>query len=129
MLDFIKNSGTFSISHSKYLKGSENLFNMIKIKTKSVIKKRDITIMFSDIVDAARLWEDYPNSMHNAMCRSNHVQKKLLKDLHGHKMLFNKAHNSKSSFCMAFDQATNAIEWYMTVQKQLIGEDWPEDLL
>ncbi len=88
---------------------------MIEIKIKFIVKKGDVTIVFSDTVNAARLWEDYPNSMHNAMCRSNHVQRKLLEDLHGYKMLFNRVCNSEGSFYMAFDQAADAMEWYMAI--------------
>ncbi len=55
MLDSIEDSGTFSMSHFKYLEGSENLFNITEIETKSVVEKGDITIVFSDIVNAARL--------------------------------------------------------------------------
>ncbi len=57
------------------------------------------------------------------------MQRKLLEDLHGCKVLFNRACNGKGSFCIAFDQATDAIEWCMAVQKQLVDEDWLEDLL
>ncbi len=73
MLDFIKDSGTFSISHSKYSESSKNLFDMTEIETKSVVKKENIIIVFLDIVDAARLWEDYFNFMHNIICKSNYM--------------------------------------------------------
>ncbi len=50
--------------------------------------------------------------------------------IQGYEVMFLKDRNSgEGSFCMAFQQTRNALEWCIEAQQELVAADWPEELL
>ncbi len=90
----------------------------------------EVTIVFSDITCAASLWEFNPLAMKDATMIHNNLLRTLLKKHQGYEVLFIRDRNSgEGSFCMAFQQAINALEWCEEVQQELVKTEWPEALL
>jgi class 3 adenylate cyclase len=89
----------------------------------------DITIVFTDISRAASLWEFNPIAMRDATVLHNGTLRGLLKRHRGYEVVFIRDRNSgEGSFCMAFQQAADALAWCTEVQQALLQVEWPEEL-
>jgi class 3 adenylate cyclase len=89
----------------------------------------DITIVFTDISRAASLWEFNPIAMRDATVLHNGTLRGLLKRHRGYEVVFIRDRNSgEGSFCIAFQQAADALAWCADVQQALLQVEWPEEL-
>jgi class 3 adenylate cyclase len=91
----------------------------------------EVTIVFSDITCSATLWEFDPIAMRDATILHNEIARDLLRKHAGYEVIsFTKDRNSgEGSFCLAFQNISNALEWCMEVQVTLLSAPWPESLL
>jgi hypothetical protein len=91
----------------------------------------ELAIVFSDITCSATLWEFDPIAMRDATILHNDIARDLLKKHAGYEVIsFSKDRNSgEGSFCMAFQNVANALEWCMEVQVTLLNASWPEALI
>jgi class 3 adenylate cyclase len=92
----------------------------------------EMAVVFTDITRAASLWEHDPAAMRDATILHNDVLRSLLKKHRGYEALFarDRHHNGgEGSFCMAFQDAVNAVEWCMEAQQALLKAEWPKNLL
>jgi class 3 adenylate cyclase len=92
----------------------------------------EMAVVFTDITRAASLWEHDPAAMRDATMTHNDILRSLLKKHRGYEALFARGghHNSgEGSFCMAFQEAGNAVEWCMEAQQALLKAEWPRRLL
>jgi hypothetical protein len=90
----------------------------------------EVAIVFSDITRAASLWEFNPSAMRDATLMHNQVLRGALRRYRGYEVAFLRDRNSgEGSFCMAFQQVTDALAWCSDVQRALLEVEWPEALL
>jgi len=90
----------------------------------------DVAIVFTDITRAASLWDSNALAMRDATLLHNETLRTLLKKHHGYEVVFLRDRNSgEGSFCMAFQQADDALEWCIDVQQELLRVEWPAELL
>jgi hypothetical protein len=90
----------------------------------------EVTIVFTDITRAASLWEFNAAAMRDATLVHNETLRGALKKHRGYEVVFIKDRNSgEGSFCMAFQQASDALAWCSEVQQALLAVEWPEALL
>ncbi|KAL6047965.1 Serine/threonine protein kinase, catalytic domain containing protein, variant 2 [Balamuthia mandrillaris] len=90
-----------------------------------------MTIIFSDIQRAAALWEFDPYAMKEATLLHNTIIREALREFHGYEvaLLQEGATGGEGSFCLAFQDAVDAVSWCAAVQERLLKADWPEKLL
>lgn len=62
--------------------------------------------------------------LHNAILRSTLKQYKGYEVVHS-----NERNTGEGAFCMAFTSTTDALEWCMAVQVNLLTVSWPEQLV
>jgi hypothetical protein len=78
----------------------------------------EMTVAFSDIADAASLWEWDPPAMREAMLCHNELLRRLLKAHHGYESSFAREReqkyleNGEGYFCMAFEDPADAVRWH-----------------
>jgi hypothetical protein len=90
----------------------------------------EVAIVFTDITRAASLWEFNAAAMRDATLLHNDALREALKRHRGYEVVFIRDRNSgEGSFCMAFQQAADALAWCSDVQKALLAVEWPEALL
>jgi class 3 adenylate cyclase len=90
----------------------------------------EVAIVFTDITRAASLWEFNAAAMRDATLLHNETLRNALKKHRGYEVVFIRDRNSgEGSFCMAFQQASDALAWCSEVQQALLAVEWPEALL
>jgi hypothetical protein len=90
----------------------------------------EMAIVFSDITSAASLWEFNADAMKDATLAHNQLLRSLLAKHRGYEVRSAKERNSgEGSFCLVFQEASDAIEWCMETQKALLALEWPPALL
>jgi hypothetical protein len=90
----------------------------------------EVAIVFTDITRAASLWEFNAAAMRDATLLHNETLRAALKRHRGYEVVFIRDRNSgEGSFCMAFQQASDALAWCADVQQALLAVEWPEALL
>lgn len=90
----------------------------------------NIAIVFSDITSAASLWEHHAEGMKDATIAQNQLLRSLLAKHQGYQVRSTKERNTgEGSFCMVFQEPTNALAWCLDCQKALLQVDWPPSLL
>jgi hypothetical protein len=90
----------------------------------------EVAIVFTDITRAASLWEFNAAAMRDATVLHNDALREALKRHRGYEVVFIRDRNSgEGSFCMAFQQAADALAWCADVQQALLAVEWPEALL
>lgn len=93
-----------------------------------------VTIVFTDIVRAASLWEFAPSAMRDATVLHNDLLRGLLKEHNGYEVVSHlwdnvNRTNGMGSFCMAFQEPKDALAWCTAVQTELLELKWPAKLL
>jgi hypothetical protein len=90
----------------------------------------EVAIVFTDITRAASLWEFNAAAMRDATLIHNETLRTALRRHRGYEVVFIRDRNSgEGSFCMAFQQASDALAWCCDVQLALLEAEWPEALL
>jgi len=89
-----------------------------------------IAIVFTDILCALPLWDFNPEAMKDATILNNSLLQDSLKQFEGYEVTFIKdGPSGEGSFCLAFQDVSQAMEWCMHVQRQLLQLPWPDALL
>lgn len=98
----------------------------------------EITIVISDISRAGTLWEHDANAMRDATLMHNNILRAMMTQHGGYEVVGknkssstrrNSLAGSQGSFCVAFDEVTNALNWCASVQRALLEADWPSPLV
>jgi class 3 adenylate cyclase len=90
----------------------------------------EVAIVFTDITRAASLWDSNAMAMRDATLLHNETLRAVLKKHGGYEVVFLRDRNSgEGSFCMAFQEASAALEWCMEVQQGLLKVEWPAELV
>jgi hypothetical protein len=89
----------------------------------------EMAIVFTDVTRAASLWECNPGAMRDATLVHNEMLRRQLKKHHGYEVIFLRKSSGEGSFCMAFADPVDALEWCMDVQQVLLTAEWPEGIL
>jgi class 3 adenylate cyclase len=90
----------------------------------------EVALVFTDITRAASLWEFNAAAMLDAMVIHNETLRATLQLHRGYETVSLGDWNSgEGSFCMAFQQVSDAVAWCCDVQLALLEAEWPEALL
>jgi adenylate cyclase len=84
----------------------------------------NLSIVFTDIVQSTRLWEEYPVATKEALAIHDDVLRKTLHMYRGYEVK-----STGDGFMLAFPAATAALSWCLDVQKQLLDVKWPSQIL
>ncbi|KIY53425.1 hypothetical protein FISHEDRAFT_63353 [Fistulina hepatica ATCC 64428] len=83
----------------------------------------NITIVFTDIRNSTHLWEANPG-MNTAMRLHNNLLRRQLRFCRGYEVK-----TEGDAFMCSFPSAMSALWWCLTVQLQLLQEEWPLEIL
>jgi hypothetical protein len=90
----------------------------------------EVTIVFTDITSAASLWEFDAEAMKDATLTHNQTLRDLLDKYRGYEVRSIKDRNAgEGSFCMAFQDPSDALEWCSEAQNALLNAAWPPSIL
>ena len=78
-----------------------------------------ITFVVTDVVDATRLWQQFPDQMAAALASHEQILRDVFAEHGGYD--FGTAGNS---FAIAFDDAVSAVRAAATIQQRLTAHDW-----
>jgi len=78
-----------------------------------------VTFLFTDIEGSTRLWERYPDEMLAAHARHNRILRDAVVSNHGYTFQM-----IGDAFCVAFDEAGNAVHVAVQSQLDLSAESW-----
>jgi hypothetical protein len=79
-----------------------------------------LTVVLSDIANAATLWEAAPSGMRQAMTLHNHLIRQLIGHHRGYESIFLKNHSGgEGYFCVVFARTIDAIRWYVNIRPSL----------
>jgi adenylate cyclase len=82
-----------------------------------------ITLVFTDIQNSTHLWEANPG-MATAMRLHNNLLRRQLRFCGGYEVK-----TEGDSFMCSFPTALTAVWWCISVQRQLLEESWPLEIL
>lgn len=72
-----------------------------------------LAVVFSDVTNAAALWEANPSGMREALTLHNKMVRQLIGHHRGYESLFNKNQaQGEGYFCVVFSRVTDALRWY-----------------
>lgn len=83
-----------------------------------------LSIVFTDIVQSTRLWEDYPAATKEALAIHDSILRATLRTHHGYEVK-----STGDGFMLAFSTATGALSWCLDAQTQLLSAPWPSQIL
>jgi class 3 adenylate cyclase/tRNA A-37 threonylcarbamoyl transferase component Bud32 len=93
-----------------------------------------LTVVFTDVAQAAQLWEAEPQAMREAVAMHNELLRRLIKQHRGYESVFLHRHNTGAAggegyFCVVFGRPLDALRWCDEVQRELVTLEWPPALL
>lgn len=92
--------------------------------------KGEVTIVFTDITSAASLWEFNAACMKDSTLIHNRILRNLMPKYRGYETRPVRDRNAgEGSFCIAFQDPLDALEWCMDAQRSLLEAEWPATLL
>eukprot|EP01061_Rhynchopus_euleeides_P017487 TRINITY_DN29062_c0_g1_i1.p1 TRINITY_DN29062_c0_g1~~TRINITY_DN29062_c0_g1_i1.p1 ORF type:complete len:669 (+),score=252.49 TRINITY_DN29062_c0_g1_i1:285-2009(+) len=83
-----------------------------------------VAIVFTDIQSSTKLWEACPAGMKVALKVHNSVIRECIERFHGYEVKI-----IGDSYMVAFDKATDAVDFSLSVHECLYESDWPADIL
>ncbi|SGZ47638.1 CIC11C00000002144 [Sungouiella intermedia] len=84
----------------------------------------DLALVFTDIKNSTLLWDTYPVAMRSAIKLHNTIMRRQLRIVGGYEVK-----TEGDSFMVSFPTPTSALLWCLTIQNQLLNEDWPSEIL
>jgi class 3 adenylate cyclase len=84
----------------------------------------DVTLVFTDVQNSTKLWEQYTRPMQAALIEHNGLMRSLIVQYNGYEVK-----TEGDAFMVAFSSSLKSIQWCLAVQKELCFLHWPEDLL
>lgn len=82
-----------------------------------------VALVFTDIRNSTALWESNPG-MQTAIRMHNQLLRRQLRAIGGYEVK-----TEGDSFMVSFPTVTSALLWCLTVQLELLREDWPQEIL
>ncbi|KAI0461261.1 hypothetical protein LJB42_000927 [Komagataella kurtzmanii] len=98
--------------------------NLIKLEDEIYPPVGNVAMVFTDIKNSTKLWETNPISMRTAIKLHNSIMRRQLKIVGGYEVK-----TEGDAFMVAFPTPTSALLWCFSVQKQLLHESWPEEII
>eukprot|EP00755_Sulcionema_specki_P014756 Sspe_Gene.57571::Locus_31584_Transcript_1_1_Confidence_1.000_Length_4688::g.57571::m.57571 len=83
-----------------------------------------VSIVFTDIQNSTRLWEQGQDIMKVTLERHNRLLRGLIKDCKGYEV-----RTEGDAFMIAFSEAADALNWCVESQLKLLHADWPAPFL
>jgi class 3 adenylate cyclase len=80
-----------------------------------------VTFLFTDIEGSTRMWEQDPKAMSDALARHDHILHNATQSRGGHGFK-----TVGDAFCVAFSDASDAVEAALASQRSLSAEEWEE---
>ena len=84
----------------------------------------ECAIVFTDIKDSTALWRMHPAPMRVAIRHHNDIARRYLRVTGGYEVK-----NDGDSFMAAFPTAKMALSWCILLQRELLKEEWPQEIL
>lgn len=121
------------------IRPSTNELSLILKEESSVIPLRDVNniqldkitppvgqvcLAFQDIENSTNMWEDCPQDMKEALILHNDLVRKNLDKFRGYEVKF-----EGDAFMVAFGSVTDAINWGIQTQLDLMNLPWPQAIL
>ncbi|GAA5975300.1 hypothetical protein JCM11641_005929 [Rhodosporidiobolus odoratus] len=82
-----------------------------------------VALVFTDIRNSTALWESNPG-MQTAIRMHNQLLRRQLRAIGGYEVK-----TEGDAFMVSFPTVTSALLWCLTVQLELVREDWPQEIL
>ena len=82
-----------------------------------------VTLCNTDVQGSTTQWEMHPDVMQPGLVMHNNLMRKLIRDYKGYEI-----RTEGDAFFVAFATATNAVNWAITAQEELMKLPWPERL-
>jgi len=82
-----------------------------------------VCLVFTDIRNSTALWESNPG-MQTAFRMHNQLLRRQLRAIGGYEVK-----TEGDAFMVSFPTVTSAVLWCLTVQQELLREDWPQEIL
>ena len=83
-----------------------------------------IALIFTDIKNSSRLWDNYSTSMRAAIRTHNAIMRRALRAFRGYEVK-----TEGDAFMVSFQSLPAAVLWALTVQCRLLEADWPKEIL
>ncbi|KAJ3160321.1 cysteinyl-tRNA synthetase [Geranomyces michiganensis] len=83
-----------------------------------------LALVFTDIKNSTFIWETNPVAMRAALRLHHQVMRRLLRQTGGYEVK-----TEGDAFMVSFQNVSNAVEWCLTVQGELLNIDWPSEIL
>lgn len=83
-----------------------------------------LALVFTDIKNSTLLWDVYPVAMRSAIKIHNRIMRRQLRIVGGYEVK-----TEGDAFMVSFPSPTAALLWCFTVQRQLLYQDWPSEIL
>eukprot|EP01062_Namystynia_karyoxenos_P039386 TRINITY_DN2863_c0_g2_i3.p1 TRINITY_DN2863_c0_g2~~TRINITY_DN2863_c0_g2_i3.p1 ORF type:complete len:885 (+),score=252.50 TRINITY_DN2863_c0_g2_i3:83-2656(+) len=84
----------------------------------------EVCLCFTDIESSTALWEAFPQGMYDALEIHNKVMRRTAAACRGYEVK-----TIGDAFMLAFDSPVDACRFGIEAQRQLLAQQWPEDLL
>lgn len=81
-------------------------------------------MVFTDIKNSTLLWETFPVAMRSGIKIHNMIMRRQLRNVGGYEVK-----TEGDAFMVCFPTATSALRWCFTVQKYLLDQEWPNEIL
>ncbi|KAG0016177.1 cysteinyl-tRNA synthetase, partial [Entomortierella chlamydospora] len=111
--------------HKKRPKPTEGPIDALKyLKPEIEPPQGDVAMVFTDIKNSTRLWEDIPIAMAVAIKEHFNIMRRQLRSIGGYEVK-----NEGDAMMASFSSVPAAILWCFKVQELLVTADWPQDIL
>ncbi|KAJ3174163.1 cysteinyl-tRNA synthetase [Geranomyces variabilis] len=103
-------------------KGAEDVVDALTKEIAPPIGR--LALVFTDIKNSTAIWETNPVAMRAALRLHHQFMRKLLRQTGGYEVK-----TEGDAFMVSFQNVSNAVEWCLTVQGELLNIDWPAEIL
>ncbi|KAJ3009870.1 cysteinyl-tRNA synthetase [Thoreauomyces humboldtii] len=106
------------------LSASSGLIILLQLTKEIAPPVGRLALVFTDIKNSTSIWENNPIAMRTALRLHHSVMRKLLRQTGGYEVK-----TEGDAFMVSFQNVSNAVEWCLTVQGELLNIDWPTEIL
>ncbi|KAG0249530.1 cysteinyl-tRNA synthetase, partial [Mortierella polycephala] len=111
--------------HKKRPKPTEGPLDALKyLKPEIEPPQGDVAMVFTDIKNSTKLWEDIPIAMAIAIKEHFKIMRRQLRSIGGYEVK-----NENNAMMASFSSVPAAVLWCFKVQELLVMADWPQDIL
>ncbi|KAI8922369.1 hypothetical protein DFJ77DRAFT_417060, partial [Powellomyces hirtus] len=115
-------AGSGDVVKAPRRKGTEEVVDALTKEIAPPIGR--LALVFTDIKNSTSIWENNPVAMRAALRLHHSVMRKLLRQTGGYEVK-----TEGDAFMVSFQNVSNAVEWCLTVQGELLNIDWPSEIL